>query len=383
VSADGSLSDGTVSAGTRSVVRDFGGGPRPGLAEWLHPPANRWAFRHARELFWSERVGLGTTASLAQAGTDLVPDPAFASYLERSHTDALVVLVDGEFAREWYRPGVQPDDRHILFSVTKSVVGLVASALIAQGDLDDGVPVADYLPEVLVGGYASATVRQLLDMTVNVRFDEDYEGPDFIRYRKASGQIPSPDPEGIHAFAATVPSAGSNGHSMIYASPTADLAGWVCERATGRSLAELIRVHVWGPMGAEFEGDLLLDRYGAARASGGYCAAARDMARIGQLLLSFDDAVADVGVAGDRQAWANGPMADFLPNSAYRSLWYQPGVQPGLYLAAGIYGQRIYVDTVRRVVIAQQSSLPTAFDPRTWSETMPLFDDVARTIAQV
>jgi CubicO group peptidase (beta-lactamase class C family) len=364
--------------------RDFSGGPRPGLTEWLTPPANRWAFRHARELFCSERV-----AAVAPVQVQAAPAPELdrdlLDYFGRSRTDAFAVMHDGCLAWDWYADGVAPDDRHILFSVTKSVVGLVASALIADGSLDDTAAVADYVPEVSGGGYAAATVRQLLDMTANIVFVEDYEGDDLRRYREASGQLPSAGTTGIREYVAELPARGQHGQATTYVSPTADLAGWACERATGRSLAELIGTHVWEPMGAEADGDLLLDRFGTARASGGLCATVQDMARVGQLLISSDEDVArsveDAKKPGDAQGWDSGSLADFLPGAAYRDFWYQPHRGTGVFLAAGIYGQRIYVDTCRRVVIAQQSALPGAFDAPTWAETLPRFEAIVRAAA--
>ncbi|WP_208102317.1 MULTISPECIES: serine hydrolase, partial [unclassified Mycolicibacterium] len=363
--------------------REFGGGARPGLAEWLRPPVNRWAFRHARELFWSERVAATDPVALPAASSAACVGPDFVDYLDRSRTDALVVLHDGAVAWEWYAQGVEATDRHILFSVSKSVVGLVASALIAAGVLDDGALVVDYVPEVAGSGYGTAKVRHLLDMSANIAFVEDYDGEDVRRYRQASGQLPSEGSVGIRDFVAQLGARGPHGEATAYVSPTTDLAGWVCERVTGRSLAELISIHVWGPMGGEGDGDLLLDRFGTARGSGGLCATARDMARIGQLLLSNrGDAAtmyADVKKPGDRQVWDRGSLAEFMPRATYRSFWYQPA--PGVFLAAGIFGQRIYVDTVARVVIAQQASLPTAYDELTWLETLPRFAGLTQSLS--
>lgn len=369
------------------AVGRFGSVARPTLDDWLTAPRNRWAFRHARELFWSERVGSGSGIPLPVVPGAHPVGAELSDYLERSHTDALVVLAGGRLAQEWYAPGVSEQDRHLLFSVSKSVVGLVASALIAEGILEETAPGGSCLPEVAEGGYAAATVRQLLDMTASIRFVEDYDGPDVRRFREASGQVPAPDSPGIHAFAASLPAAGEHGSAMRYASPSTDLAGWVCERVSGRSLAELITTYVWEPMGAEREGDLLLDRFGAARASGGLCATARDMARIGHLLVRDDltgalaQAVASVRQPGDRRAWDAGSLADFIPGAAYRAFWYQLPDSPEVYLAAGIHGQRIYVDVPRQVVIAQQASLPGSFDAQTWAETLPAFRWIAHALA--
>jgi CubicO group peptidase (beta-lactamase class C family) len=360
---------------------------RPTLADWLRPPGNKWSFGHARELFSSERVAAGVPSQLAASQAKLEEVPGMASYLERSHTDALVVVHHNNLVTEWYAPHASPEDRHILFSVTKSVIGLVASALISTGALDSSAPVSNYVPEVAGSGYASATVRDLLDMRADIDFVEDYEGEDLRRYREASGQIPTPDSEGIRAFVTGLEATGPHGGAFKYVSPTTDLAAWVCERASGTRLAILISTYVWRPMGAEHDADLLLDRFGSPRASGGLCASARDMARIGRLLLpKSSDAktakmVRDVKSEGDRTAWATGSLAAFLADATYRDFWFQPAEDPNTFLAAGIYGQRIYVDVPRNIVIAQQASLPSSFDQETWAETLPTFREVARQLA--
>jgi CubicO group peptidase (beta-lactamase class C family) len=353
---------------------------RPTLATWLKPPGNRWAFRHVRELIPTARVAARSGRPLDHAPVDGLLTDALVDYLTRSFSDALVVLHDGRVALEWYAPGVTADDRHIVFSVTKSITALVAGALAAGGVLDRDAEVASYVPESAGGGYGDARVRDLLDMTADVQFVEDYDGPDMRRYREVNGMLPPVDDAGIHAFLAAMPPAGPHGTRFRYLSPTTDMLAWVCERAAGASLAELIAQHVWGPMGAEADGDLMLDRYGASRAGGGLCATARDTARVGQLLLddTAQAAVADVFRPGDPGHWAAGDLAEFLPGATYRACWYQPAGDPEVRLAAGIHGQRIYVDAPRRVVIAQQASLPTSYDEQTWLETLPVFRDLAR-----
>jgi CubicO group peptidase (beta-lactamase class C family) len=357
---------------------------RPTLATWLKPPGNRWAFRHVRELIPTARVAARSGRPLERAPVDGLLTEAFVDYLTRSFSDALVVLHDGRVVLEWYAPGVTAEDRHIVFSVTKSVTALVVGALVGRGVLDPDAEVATYVPESAGGGYGNARVRDLLDMTASVQFVEDYDGPDMRRYREVNGTLPPIDEAGTHDFLAGMRRAGPHGTRFQYASPNTDMLGWVCERAAGTSLAELIAQHVWGPMGAEDDGDLQVDRYGASRAGGGLCATARDMARVGQLLLDGTaqarQASADVLEPGDAGHWAAGDLVYLLPGATYRSCWYQPAGDPDVRLAAGIHGQRIYVDVPRRVVIAQQASLPTAYDEETWLETLPVFRDLARAV---
>ena len=182
---------------------------RPTLATWLEPPGNRWAFRHVRELIPTARVAARSARSLERAPVDGLLTEALVDYLTRSFSDALVVLHDGRVVVEWYAPGVTAEDRHIVFSVTKSVTALVAGALVGRGVLDPDTEVATYVPESAGGGYGNARVRDLLDMTASVQFVEDYDGPDMRRYREVNGTLPPIDDTGTHAFLAGMRPAGS------------------------------------------------------------------------------------------------------------------------------------------------------------------------------
>jgi CubicO group peptidase (beta-lactamase class C family) len=357
-------------------------GVRPTLATWLEHPANRWSFRHVRELIPSARVAARSPKPLAENVSGRPFTPSEFSLLEATHTDALVVLHEGRLVREWYAPGVAPDDRHILFSVTKSVTALVVGALAGEGLLNLDEQVGTYVPETAAGGFGTATIRNLLDMTAGVQFTEDYDGPDMRRYREAAGLLPTGE-KGLHTFLQGLPLGVPHGQRYWYASPFTDMLGWVCERITGTHFSELIARYVWGPMGAETDADLLVDPYGAPRTGGGLNATARDMARIGQLVIDrgvgsipewFID---DFMTEGDLDLWAGGEIAELLPGGAYRSCWYQPRRDPGVVMAIGIYGQFIYVDVTRRTVVAKQSSGASAVNPQLDPQVVALLRGLA------
>ena len=81
-----------------------------------------------------------------------------------------------------------------------------------------------------------------------------------------------------------VPGTGHGG-AFVYRSAETDVLGWVCERAAGLRMADLISTLVWQPMGAERDAEIICDGSGTAVHDGGLCATARDLARFGQLLL--------------------------------------------------------------------------------------------------
>ena len=350
---------------------------RPTLDNWLAPSHNHWSFRHVRELIPTARVRHGTPRELPVAPVgnllqaEIVPsegDPiAVTTFLKQSSTDAIVVLVDGNIAFEWYAPDVSPDEPHVMMSVTKSITALLAGALAGAGKLDLEAPVADYIPESSGSCYEDATVRHLLDMTVGAAFVEDYTpGEDVRAYRQSTGwyrrQGDGPD---LHSYLCTIKHAGEHGGVFRYVSINTDMLGWVCERAGGGTYADLVSEHLWVPMGAEADADITLDRAGGARAAGGLCVTARDLARVGQLVIEDGAGAVPAEFVRDLREGGQpdpGPDLAGFDGWAYRSSWYQPRWEPGLACAIGIYGQSLYVDPERKVVVAKQSSQAEASD---------------------
>ncbi len=264
------------------------------LSNWRTAPHNRWSFTHVDELISTATIAHGQATPLPQGeALDLdkvrLATGTVASLLEETSTDGFLVLHKGRIVAETY-PNMTPETRHILFSVSKSVTGTLAGILVEEGKLDPDAPVVNYLPEVKNSAYRDATVRHVLDMTVDLDFVEDYldTKSDFARYRVSTGwNPPNPDlgHEGLHAFLATVkPAQSRHGETFYYASPNSDLLGWLLERASGMTFAKLLSEKIWQPMGAEADAFITIDAKGGARTAGGINATLRDLARFGELM---------------------------------------------------------------------------------------------------
>ena len=270
---------------------------------WQDPPVNRWAYWHVGEILPTYRVSRGDgpvrelPRSRRSAADDLLAVAVtradrsagtVGEVLADTYTDAYLVLQDGELVTEWYGPLGAPDRPHALMSVSKSVVGCVAAVLIDRGQLDPDREITGYVPELATSGYAGALVRHVLDMRSGVRFLEEYANPhsDIRRLDEWVGWQPGQgEPRGLYRFLATLQAEAPHGERFLYRSAESDVLGWVCERAAGRPMAELMSELIWAPMGAGADAALLHDGLGAAVHDGGLCATARDVARFGQLLL--------------------------------------------------------------------------------------------------
>ena len=283
-----------------------------------------------------------------------------------------------------------PGTPHILMSVSKSMLGLLAGILAARGTLDIARPVTDYIPEVRDTAFRYATIRNLLDMRVGVAFDEDYlatSGP-IIAYRRAQGwnpALPGEPPSDLRSFFTTlVATDGRHATRFHYVSPCTDLLGWVIERAVGQRYADLMSELLWQPMGAETNAYITVDRLGAPRAAGGQCTTTRDLARVGQIVLDGGrgmvpaDWIEDMCSNGDSDAWAVGSFTAYYPGRRmhYRSKWYVEHGDAPLLFCLGVFGQNLFVDRQNQIVIAKFSSQAPPLDAG-------LIDATARGVAAI
>lgn len=368
--------------------------PAPELANWRVHPWSVRGFREADRLVPTHRIRAGGTAMPLPQGTALdlsaigCEHGSALSMIERSHTDGFLVLHRGSVVAEHYFNGHGAGQRHIIFSVSKSITAVLAGILAAEGRLDTDSPVTRYVPELAESAYGDAKVRHVLDMTVSVDFVEDYLDPagPFARYRAAMLWNPDRDglgAAGLKAFLATLPKgARAHGERFHYVSPNSDLLGWIVERAAGTSFAALMSERFWRPLGAADDAVITVDGHGAARTAGGMMITLRDMARVGEAMrraASGGNAlipaafVSDLQNGGSREAWAAGDMTVLFPSGRYRSKWYMPDLAPGCLVAIGIHGQWIWVDPVAAVVIVRQSSQPVPVDDAIDQDMLALF----------
>ena len=403
-------------AATIAAVTTAGGGAAGGVpvsaANWQLPPGNRWSFWHVREILPTQPIsrGIGPVRALAAADkpsevteiglTRVDGSPAtVGQVLAETYTDAYVVLQDGALVTERYGAEGAPDRVHALMSVSKSVVGCVAAALIDQGLLDPGRLVTEYVPELSTSGYAGAAVQHVLDMRSGVRFREEYTNPhaevralgDWLGWTPAyQGDTPG----GLYRYLTGLVVEATHGERFLYRSAETDVLGWACERAGGKPMAELISTLVWQPMGAEFDAEILCDAMDTAIHDGGMCGTARDMARFGQMLLDGGAILQPDGerrvVIGPRylrDAWAvdadtrtvfaASPAEVSMPGGWYRNqFWFRPGHHGDVLLCLGIHGQMVHVSRRTRTVCVKLSSWPQPQEPGFLQDTLRAFDAI-------
>ena len=365
------------------------------LENWRTSPFSQWAFHHVREVVPTAEIQNDPQA-VWKLNAQVAPfnTAALTSLINETSTDAVVIMQDDKFIFESYHNGMRPDDPHILFSVSKSILGLIAGLLIRDDIIKDTDLMTDYLPEMFGTAYDRATIRDALDMRVGVCFDEDYTAQDgpIIDYRYAANWDPTPDfKSGITLksfFTSLKQSDGTHGGNFHYVSPNTDLLAWLFERASGKRYTDLLSEYLWKPLGAERPAYITVDRIGGMRAAGGICMTPRDLGRLGLLLAQNGTRggqqiipqawIADLYEGGERAAWENGSFKDFFAGKAmhYRSKWYVCHDSGPLLHGFGIHGQYLFVDQDKKLSIAWLSSEAEPLNSAVSHRILRLVDDI-------
>jgi hypothetical protein len=281
-------------------------------ANYFSFPKLRWSVCHLREFLPTEEISRGTGAPVP---LNYLPHAAFADMareidaltfkpmngdkamtweesLFASYTDGILIIHKGRVVYERYFGCLQEDGKHAIMSMTKSITGLLAQILVAEGVLDDRLRVRDLIPEIGNSAFASATVRQVMDMTTGVKYSENYSDPnaDIWLYSRAASPLPKPEgyrgPDGYWAYLQQVQPEGRHGDAFHYKTINSDMLGWIISRVTGKAVTELASERLWRPLGAEQDAYQTVDGKGVPFAGGGVTAGLRDLGRLGLLMLN-------------------------------------------------------------------------------------------------
>jgi CubicO group peptidase (beta-lactamase class C family) len=390
-------------------------GNRWTLERWQFAPANRWSFQHLREVVptarvarsrWGPRVlAHGDTVDLSVTITRIDGSTATAAeILESTYTDGFLALCDGRVVSEHYFAGMSPDTPHLLMSVSKSIVSAVCAVLADRGQIDVEARLTAYVPEFADSGYAGATVRNLLDMRSGIAFSEDYLdiNAEVRQLEQVIGWAPrtTPDlPHSLYDWLATLQAKSAHGGAFEYRSCETDVLGWVCERASGVRMPDLLSELVWGPLRSEYDMDAGVDPAGAVLHDGGLAGCLRDLGRFGQMVadngvVPGDGVVDDFqvipawwisdtlkGAPDSREAFASSEDDTRLPGGMYRNQFWVPYSDEDVLLCIGIHGQMVYVDLPRRFVGVKFSSWPSPQDATLFGDTLALMRILAASAA--
>lgn len=339
------------------------------------------------------RLGSGPPLDLDRVDVEPTGRPAVTAVevLRRWDTRALVVLRAGELAVEWVAPGHDVDRPQRCYSVTKSMTGTLLADLIVAGAVSRADRVDELVPPLAASGFGDATVGDLADMTVELAYVEDYaeiaggssrgDAHDFGDYVVALGMHDGDaavDDGAARTIRHLLPrigrGPGPHGAAFHYATPVTDAVGWVIEEVTGRDVVDLFVERIWAPSGASASAGWGLDPAGTPGVGAGLEVTTHDLARIGLLLAACargegpagsvsEEALAEVRRGGSTEVFAADGHYAYLGPYSYRDQWWIPCGPHGPISAWGIYGQFLWVDPDRDVVVACHGRGPAPSDP--------------------
>jgi len=355
-------------------------------------------FRQMGERFPSRVVARGDGPSFRFARAERPLDVSFAylgatktldAFLDETATTGLLALQDDAIVHERYFRGA--DERSLLtsFSVAKSFTSALVGAAIDEGRIASvEVPVSEIVPALRGTPYEGIPLRHVLQMSSGVRFDENYADPfsDVDQMFLRSFVFGTP----IDDTPKRLSRKGPSGQRFDYISVDTQVLGAVVRAATGRPMATYLSEKIWQPLGMESDASGVTDREGPDGAEYAFCClnvSLRDYARFGRLFLRGGD------WDGKRvlsERWVREsvvPGAPYLVKSGgytpdwdigYQYQWWVPNGADAEFMAIGIYGQYVYVNPAKRVVIVKTSADP-GYDTRDM-ETLAALRAIVRAL---
>lgn len=326
-------------------------------------------FQHMEEILDSRTIEAGGDVLTFARGTYELPVSFHygdrkidtEAFLAELQTTGLLVLQDDTILLERYERGHSAAGHHIGWSVTKSFVSALFGIAVGEGHIPDiHAPVTAYLPELAGSGYDGVPIKDVLQMSSGVGFDEDYGNP----LSDINRMGPSMAVGSLLDFAATLERERPPGTLQHYVSVDTQVLGEILARATGRDLSSYASEKLWKPLGMEFDGIWLVDGTGMEWAFGGLNASLRDFARLGWLYRNggrrngtqiIPEEWVRASVTPDAPHLMPGPKPGTSEKMGYGYQWWIPAEPQGDFMALGVYDQTIYVDPSHRLVIAHNA----------------------------
>ncbi len=312
-------------------------------------------------------------ANVIEAGDDVYPMPTGTplkvatdvdAYMKAQRTAGLVIVQNGKVRIEKYGLGFSAQGRWTSFSVAKSFTSTLVGAAIKDGyikSIDDKVSV--YIPDMKGSVYDDVSIKQLLTMTSGVKWNEDYEdkNSDVAKFNNHKAE---PGVDVTVSYMRKLPREAPAGTKWVYKTGETNLIGVLVSSATKKKLSDYLSEKIWTPFGMEQDATWLLGSTGHEISGCCVQASTRDFARFGVFLMGGGKVKGVSLLPDDWIAAATKKQADIgTPGKGYGYQWWT--YDDGSYAAQGIFGQGIFIDPKRKLIIASNSNWPKATDPST------------------
>jgi len=285
-----------------------------------------------------------------------------AAYLKHTRNEGLLIIHKDTIIYEKYSNGLTMEKQHISWSMSKSFVSALIGIYVEKGLIDLSTPISDYLPEFKDSGYDGVSVKDVLQMSSGVGFNEDYAdfNSDINRFGRAFALGTS-----LRSFSLSLKKDLEPGTFNRYVSIDTQMLGMLLQAVTNKSITALLKEHIWDPVGMEYDAYWITDNENMEVVLGGLNATLRDYAKLGLLYLHKGTLNGNRILAEDWIEKSTTPDAPHLmPNQTDLSInhygygyqWWTPQFPKNDFFAVGIYSQFVYINKEKDLVIAVLSS---------------------------
>ncbi|NER16604.1 serine hydrolase domain-containing protein [Spongiivirga citrea] len=283
--------------------------------------------------------------------------------LEKTDVTSLIVLKNNAIVFEEYYQGFTREDHTIVWSVTKSIVSALVGTAVDEGHIRSIKDAAsDYVEELKGTAYEGVTIKNLLQMSSGVSWNEDYsdDNSDINRFGRTLALGGS-----FESFVKTLTKDKPQGTYNRYNSSDTQVLGMVLIRSTGKSLSAYLEEKIWKPLGMEQTALWLVDDQGNEFAAAGLSTCARDMARFGLLYLNngkwnnnqiINNEWINLSITPDAPHLLPGQNPNSNNEYGYGFQWWLLDNTKNTYAAMGIYNQMIYINPGEKIVIVKTAA---------------------------
>jgi len=352
---------------------------------------SHWVYTHVSEVFPSAVVRRGGAivdlpvqlkseiGALKLKNAD-GSEQTLDQFVNNGAVDGCLVVHAGKIVYEKY-PTIQPDDLHIIMSVTKAVVLAALAILEDQGKIDLEKPVENFLPELKGSDWAGTRLRDLVDMRSGMEGSETsndaYRNPAHKQFQleatlgwqlRTAPELPEAARSGdLLAFLRTIKRERPAGEKWAYTSSNTAVIGEVVSRITGKSLADAISDLIWSKIGAAHNATLAENERGFPASHAGMSATLRDVARFGLLFTKNPPAghsrvVSDAVIKRIFAGYGDQRTADEHGRLPLTYQWDMIS-NKGELAKGGWAGQLLYINRDKDVVVAWSGTNQVA-DPK-------------------
>ncbi len=303
----------------------------------------------------SHVIAAGSTPSPLPPGPPLTLAMDVDTFMAGQRSASLVVLHEGKLRLERYGLGFDASGRWASFSVAKSITSTLVGAALRDGDIKSMEDkVTDYIPQMKGSAYDDVSVRQLLTMTSGVKWNENYADPN-SDVAKFNNHKPEEGVDSLVSYMRKLPREVPAGTRWLYSTGETNLVGILLSQATKKPLATYLSEKIWVPAGMEQQATWLLSKSGQEISGCCIQAATRDYARFGQFILNGAMVNGQPIVPGGWLAEATTARTGIgQPDRGYGYQWWT--YADGTFSARGIFGQGIFIDPQRKLVIATNAN---------------------------